>query len=127
MEGVFEGVRQMDVDMIMAACHPTDLGWVWSSVPQGYDRVGELWANWFENKEAWEGGWTETTVKVLSEDAAAFQGVCEATLTYQSGRIVRHPGNASWTSLVERTADGWKITMLDGGAGTPEVIQEAEG
>ena len=118
MESAIEGVRQLDVDMVMAACHPTDLGWVWSSVPRGYDRVRELWVTWFENKEAWDGRWTETTVKVLNEDAAVFQGIYEATLTYEDGRIVRYPANASWTSLVERTTDGWKITMLDGGAGT---------
>ena len=127
MENAFEGIRQLDVDMVMAACHPTDLGWVWASVPRGYDRIRELWVNWFENKEAFEGGWTETTVKVLNENAAAFQGIWEGTITYPRGRIVRYPSNASWTSLVERTPDGWKITMLDGGAGTVEVIQEAVG
>jgi len=127
MERAMEGIRQLDVDMIMSTVHPTDLGWVWSSVPRGHDRVRELWTGWIEDREAFDGEWAETTVKVFSPDAAAFQGIWGGTISNKSGRIVRYPDNASWTAVLERTPDGWKITMLDGGSGTVEVIQEAEG
>ncbi len=117
MEGCFEGFRQGNADLVMACFHPTATAWVWNSVPRDYARVRELTDNWFEANESWDGGWTETTVKVLNRDAAMFQGVYEATLTYSDGRIVRFPGNASWTLLMERTDDGWKGTMGDNGSG----------
>jgi hypothetical protein len=118
MEGVFDGFRQLDPQMIMAHFHPTATSWVWASVPRGHGRVLELTENWVEGKESWEGSWTETTVKVFSQDAALFQGVYEATITYPDGRIVYFPNNASWTLLLERTDDGWLGTIGDNGGGT---------
>jgi len=111
MEANLEGWRQGNVDMIMGTFHPTATAWVWGSVPRDYARVRELTENWFNNNEFWDGGWTETTVKVLSPDAAVFQGHYRAEMHYTDGRILNWPGNASWTNLMERTEDGWKVTM----------------
>jgi hypothetical protein len=71
--------------------------------------------------------WTETVVKVLSREAAMFQGYYVAIATYADGRILRWPGNVDFTVLMERTPDGWKITMGAGTNGTAHRIDQLFG
>ena len=63
-------------------------------------------------------------MKVLANDAAMFQGEYEATVQYDNGRVLHWPGNANFTGLLERTLDGWKVTIGNWGNGSSQVIQE---
>lgn len=127
VEANFEGWRQGDVDIIMATFHPTATSWVAGSVPRDFSRVTEWVTNFSTNYESWEGGWTETEVKVLSREAALFQGHYSCTTTRNDGRVLYWPGNASWTNLLERTEDGWKITMGANAAGAGRRLDQAFG
>jgi hypothetical protein len=89
--------------------------------------VRELTENWFNVYDSWEGAWLETTVKALNRDAALFQGTYRATVYYPDGRIANAPGNASWTNLLERTEDGWKITNGANAVGTVRRIEHIYG
>ena len=122
MEVNFEGWRNMNVDQIMAT-FDEGTSWAWSSVPQDFPTLKERTENWVQNNQAWEGEWLETTVKVLGRDAAAFQGTFELTVTQADGRRIRWPGNASWLNVLERTMDGWKVTMGSQAYGNYEVVE----
>lgn len=126
-EDWFDGFRQHDLDLLMAAYHPTETSFGGGRAPRDYATIRESWANQFENVVKYELDWTETVVKVLSRDAAVFQGYYDATGTYADGRIFHWPGNVSFTVLMERTPDGWKITMGAGTNGTAQRIDQIYG
>jgi ketosteroid isomerase-like protein len=126
-EDWFDGFRQHDLDMLMAAYHPTETSFSGSRGPRDYATVREGWGNQFENIVKYDLKWTETMVKVLSRDAAMFQGYYDATCTYVDGRILQWPGNANFTVLMERTPDGWKITTGSAGSGTAQRIDQVYG
>ena len=124
MEANIDGWRQGAIDQIMEAWHPTATSWVIGSVPRDFAYVRDWATGLFVGEYNWEGGWVETTVQVLTPDAAVFQGRYESTITTQNGEKRHYPGNASWTNLMERTEDGWKITKGANAAGSFEVVQE---
>jgi ketosteroid isomerase-like protein len=126
-EDWFDGFRQHDLDILMAGYHPTETSFAGSRAPRDYATVQESWGNQFEDVVKYDLEWTETVVKVLSHEAAMFQGYYDATGTYADGRILRWPGNVSFTVLMERTPDGWKITMGSGTNGTAQRIDQLFG
>jgi hypothetical protein len=113
--------------MLMAAYHPTGTSFSGATAPRDYGTVREGWERQFENVVRYDLEWTETAAKALSPDAAMFQGYYDATATYTDGRILHWPGNASFTVLMERTPDGWKITTGTGNNGTGQRIDQVYG
>ena len=77
-----------------------------------------------ENYPGWEGGWDNTFVKVLGPNSALFRGRYHTTLTDLEG--VKTFWRPHWTALVERRADGWKMTVVDHAYGTAQEVP-AEG
>jgi hypothetical protein len=127
MEANLEGWRQHSADMIMATFHPTATSWVVGSTPRDFGEVTDWVRNFFEGYTNWEGGWAETSVTVLSQDAALFQGTYDCTTTRNDGRMLFWPGNATWTNLLERTEDGWRITKGANSAGAGQRIDQLFG
>lgn len=124
MERSFEGWRQGDTDMILSAFHPTETSFSWGTSPWDFATVSEWVRNWYDTRESWEGGFTETSVKVFNQNEALFQGVYQMTITRRDGRVLHYPGTASWVSLMERTEEGWKVTIGLTAAGSYEVVEE---
>jgi hypothetical protein len=69
------------------------------------------------------GNWTETDVRVLSPDAAVFLGRMSGDWKHTDGTIYRYPAGAH-RLLLERTVDGWRITMAENSNGPSEVVEE---
>lgn len=124
MSTYVDALETINIDTWAGIFHPTQTSFAWGGTIHDHDsfveRVNAFWESW----ETWEGQWVETTVKVLSPDAAMFQGEYEATIHYEDGRILHWPGNANFTSLVERTPDGWKVTIGNWGNGSYQVVEE---
>ena len=127
MEARFEAWRQLDAEGIMEGWHPTATSWVSGARLRDFDWLTESTRGVAESLTKWEGGWIETSVTVLSPDAALFQGTFDCRTTGNDGRILLWPGNAVWTALVERTEDGWKITKGANSAGVGQRIDQLFG
>ncbi len=103
--------------------HPDNLSFLWSG--QALNR-----AEWLEacipivaNRESFSGSWTETSVQVLSRDAAVFVGTYSSTFSYVDDTPARHYPSSSQMGLVERTATGWVFTTIAGDSGSFEVVE----
>ena len=125
MEEYFEGWRVLDIEMAMPFTETAS--WSWSSVPLDYASVRERTEASHAGLESYEGGWAETKIRVLTPDAAVFQGVYGGTLTFTSGVIEHWPDNVTQTNLVERTEGGWKITLGSQTLGTGVRIDQVFG
>ena len=75
-----------------------------------------------ENRESWTTDWHEVTVRVLSPDAAVFLVNYGYTIKFTSG-VHRTWPRASQGGLVERTTDGWAITLLGSSSGSYEDVE----
>jgi hypothetical protein len=80
-------------------------------------------AEWLEyckrtnaNIAGFTGVWTDTSVRVLSPDAAVFLGRFDGTWEYPDGRTNHRPAGAQLI-LVERTAEGWGLTLFENSNG----------
>jgi hypothetical protein len=111
MEVGIDGWRELDLEKAMAPFHPTATSWALPETPRPYAEIRQWAADWIENLEAWEGNVIDMKVRVLGRDAAAFQMLYGCTITPKEGPIMHHPGNAVWTGVIERTANGWKTTL----------------
>ncbi len=83
---------------------------------------GEMWARIWEYYTSWDGGWDDSFVKVLSPTSALFMGRYHFTGTNQEG--VKYLFEPHWTTLFERRADGWRMTVVDNAYGTPQELPE---
>ena len=87
------------------------------------ESFSEMWATIWETFPSWDGEWDDTFVKVLSPNSALFRGRYHCTLTDMNGVATNY--RPHWTTLLERRADGWKMTVVDHAYGTGEgVIEE---
>jgi hypothetical protein len=80
-------------------------------------------AGWFdycmstqENWLSYTGRWTDTTVRVLSPDAAIFLARFDATWVRADETVFAFPAGAQLI-LVERTAAGWGLTLFENSNG----------
>jgi fibronectin type 3 domain-containing protein len=122
--GLLDGFRTMDAEVVGEWFHPTETSFVWGGTINDRGGMIEHLRSFMEDFESWDGGWVETQVKVLTPDAAMFQGEFESTIHYTNGRVLRWPGNANFTMLMERTPEGWKVTIGDMDNGPSEVVEE---
>jgi len=122
--GLLESFRTMDAKAVGEWFHLTETSWVWGGTIHDQPSLVERLSSFMENWESWDGGWVETDVKVLNPDAAMFQGTYGSTIHYTDGRVLRWPGNANYTMLMERTPEGWKATIGDMDNGSYEVVGE---
>jgi ketosteroid isomerase-like protein len=84
------------------------------------ESFGEMWATIWERFPSWDGGWDDSTVKVLNPNQALFRGRYHCTLTDQEG--VQTFWRPHLTALFERRADGWKMTLVDHAIGTAQEV-----
>jgi hypothetical protein len=122
--GLLESFRTMDAQAIGEWFHPTETSFVWGGTILDRVSLVESLGSFMENWASWDGAWVETEVKVLNPDAAMFQGMYGSTIHYTNGRVLRWPGNANYTMLMERTPEGWKVTVGDMDNGPSEVVEE---
>jgi len=122
--GFLDSFRTMDAEVVGEWFHPTETSFVWGGTIN--DRAGmiEHLRSFMENFESWDGAWVETQVQALNPDAAMFQGEFGSTIHYANGQVLRWPGNANFTMLMERTPEGWKVTVGDTDNGPSEVVEE---
>ena len=87
-----------------------------------YSSYAEFLDGWVEDKAAWDGEWLDAHVRVLSDDLAVFSGRYKMTMVMKEGEKRNFPGSA-WAALFERTADGWRISLIGAGSGGYTVIE----
>ena len=99
-----------------ALVHPDYAVHLTGGEPQG--RAG--WLDYCKRTNAniagYSGSWTDMNVRVLSPDAAVFTGRWDGTFEYVSGLPRHYPAGAQLI-LVERTADGWGLTLFENSSG----------
>jgi hypothetical protein len=125
METSLEGCRRLDPTMAMQPYHPTKTAYAWTDVPLDYSGTSAMMTAVLGDLKSAEIALVATTVRVLSRDAAVFQGVYETTQYRKDGTVLRLPGKATWTCLAEKTDEGWKITVGANSNGEPEITTEA--
>jgi hypothetical protein len=103
--------------------HPEQVVHLTGGEPQG--RAG--WLEYCKTANAniagYSGSWTDMDVRVLSPDAAVFVGRWSGTFEYVSGRAFHYAAGAQLI-LVERTADGWGLTLFENSGGPAEEVTE---
>jgi hypothetical protein len=122
MQVFMEGFNEHDPGKIATTLHP-DLpailyaGRIWTRAefPEGV-------APWFEAREAYQGEWIETDVRVLSRDLAVFQASYRGTTKLTDGRTFHYPHSSSM-ALFERTSEGWRWTVGGTSAGPAELVE----
>jgi hypothetical protein len=70
----------------------------------------------------YSGTWTDKDVRVLSPNAAIFLGRLSHNFGRADGTSDRYPA-AAQRLLVERTADGWRITMFENSNGPRAEVE----
>jgi hypothetical protein len=123
MDGWEAGTPDARCEANLALVHPDHVTYLTGGAPQRK-------ADWFdycmgvhENWASFTGDWTETSVRVISPDAAVFLGRYDSTGENVNGRVIRYPAGAQLI-LVERTADGWGFTLHENSNGPTEVVEE---
>lgn len=76
------------------------------------------------NRASAEGEWMETSVRVLSPDAAVFSGTYSWTMHYRDGSPAQHWPTAAQTHLYERTETGWGLTFFVNANGPVETVEQ---
>jgi hypothetical protein len=102
--------------------HPDHMVYLTGGAPQGRADHFDYCMGGQEDWRTFTGGWTETSVRVVSPDAAMFLGRMDNTWEHATGRIDHYPAGAQLL-LFERAAEGWMITMYEWSNGP---IEEAE-
>lgn len=88
------------------------------------DEWVESCAEQMSNRASFEGEWTDTDVRVISEDAAVFSGTYTATFGYHDETPSRHYPEAAQVMLFERTDTGWGLVFFVNSSAPWEVVEE---
>ncbi len=143
------GMTEAEIAQIEAQVLETAQAWmdVWEDMDTDCERGAEFWhpehmvyfssgepttpSSWLEvcnrltqNRAGFSGEWTDTEVRVLSQDAAVFVGRQTGTFEYLDGSPTRHYPTGAQVILFERTATGWGITTFSNFNGPSEVVGE---
>jgi hypothetical protein len=108
-EGFFQSFRDLDMDGVTGIFHPEHTSMNYQYEFADYAAMLELYEGFFAPLEAWEGGWVDTRVRVLTPSFAVFEGRYWATIHFTDGSAFHWPENAIWTALMEKTDDGWLV------------------
>jgi len=122
MQTYVDGYREMDLEKVGSVTHPDFLTYPYSGSVQNRAEFVEGGLAWAEGKESWAISWVDTNVRVLSPDLAVFSGTSVDTLTYSDGRVIQYPSNA-YAFLLERTADGWKLSVGGPSAAPGQAVE----
>jgi hypothetical protein len=76
------------------------------------------------NRASFSGEWMNTEVRVLSPNAALFEGTYTATYEYRDGSPSNHYPTAAQVMLFERTDTGWGLTFFVNSNGPTEPAGE---
>lgn len=123
VEARFDALRRLDMESVLLAAHPEVLVWPNGGRILSSAEYREGMYAWAQGKESWEGGWIDTTVRVLSPDLAVFSGTYVDTIEYSDGRRLHCPA-CSAVFLFERTVDGWKYTLGAGSSAPAQPVEE---
>jgi len=107
-----ETQNAFDVDGFMAQFSTGDLDWINNSTHYiSYEAVAETLRNFFAGLDAFDSGWKNVSVDVISRKAALCRGEWWGEQT--RGDVVTRFVSIFWTALHELQADGtWKITRV---------------
>lgn len=123
MDGWNTGTPEDRCAAAQALVHPDHVVYLTGGAPwkkaDYFDYCMGVQQNW----KSHEGAWTETDVRVLSPDAAVFLGRTETTWVRADDTIFVYPAGAQLI-LLERTADGWGVTLLEWSNGPRERTEE---
>lgn len=107
---LIETQNAFDADGFLAQFSTVDLDWINQSTHlAGYESVVETIDGFFVGLDAFDSGWKDVSVEVLSSKAALCRGEWWGEQT--RGDVVSRYETVFWTALHELQPDGtWKIT-----------------
>lgn len=109
---LIEAQNAFDVDGFLAQFSTVDTDWINQSTHlASYESVAETIEAFFVGLDAFDSGWKDISVEVLSSKAA----LCRAEWwgEQRRGDVVSRYESVFWTALHELQADGtWKITRV---------------
>jgi len=109
-DAAFEAFRALDIDRFMA---PYGSEFVWAengALGTNRDSMVTAWGGVFASvREVTSGAWGDAHVNVLGPDAAVFSASFEWAGVDTAG--VASALRGVWTTVWERTGDGWKIVQ----------------
>jgi len=106
----FEDFRTLDIDRAVAP-FASDVVWAENGVlGANRDSLETAWSGVFASiREVTSGEWGEVHVKVLGPDAAAYTASFDWVGVDSTGAQLG--GSGVWTTIWQRTAEGWKIVQ----------------
>lgn len=109
---LIETQNAFDADGFLALFSTEDLDWVNQSTRYAsYESFSEMIGDFFVGLDAFDSGWKNISVRVLSREAALYQGEWWGEQT--RGDVVSRYESVYWTALHELQDDGtWKITRV---------------
>lgn len=119
---MIEAWNAFDLDASMSFFHPEETSFAWGSTVYDYQALTEHWAEVWSQASGQEATWTHREIRVLSPEAALFQGSFELRFFYNDGRVALWPG-AHWTALFEPYEGEWKITYAGYSYGGSQLVE----
>jgi hypothetical protein len=109
---LIETQNAFDADGFLAQFSTEDLDWINQSTHfASYGAVAETIRNFFVGLDAFDSGWKDVSVEIISRKAALCRGEWWGEQT--RGDVVSRYESVFWTALHELQADGtWKITRV---------------
>jgi len=109
---LIETQNAFDANGFLAQFSTEDLDWINQSTHlASYEAVAEVIEDFFVGLDAFDSGWKDLSVEVLSRKAALCRGEWWGVQT--RGDVVSRFDSNFWTALHELQADGsWKITRV---------------
>lgn len=111
-DALIETQNAFDADGFLGQFSTVDLDWINQSTHlASYESVAETIEDFFVGLDAFDSGWKDVSVEVLSSKAALCRGEWWGEQT--RGDVVSRFESVFWTALHELQADGtWKITRV---------------
>lgn len=121
-EGLILAQNALDTDAFVAALSPSHIVLVANQTRwESYDSVAAAVESTLSGLDAFDSGWTDLGVTVLSADAGLSHGVFWVRQT--AGTQITSFSTVYWTALHQRQADGsWKITRIHQSFPDPTVV-----
>jgi len=111
LEGWMTAWEKNDCGILNDFAHPELTAYIYSGTFLNRAEWHEACVPIAAEREEFSGEWTEMKIRALSSDAAVFEGSYWMTIKSKSGAH-RHWPSIAQGGLVERTAEGWRLTLL---------------
>jgi hypothetical protein len=123
MQEFLDGMNELDMAKVEETTHPGHMALSLQGRILNRSEYREAMDQWATDKKSWHGTWHDTSVRILSPEAAVFTGLYSIDLIEYEDQPARHYPQNAWSILVERTPDGWKWSMGGHSSSGYEVVE----